>query len=566
MTLKSENFKTHDKLGESDMSVKKDILFGDDSRAKILVGAKKLAAAVKVTLGPRGRNVIMQRSDLESVISKDGVTVAKSIVLKDPQENVGAQMVKNVAGKTADVAGDGTTTSAVLAEAILDQGMKLIAANHDPMSIKRGIDKAVSVVVDSLRESSRPVKSSDDIKKVATISANGETDIGIMIAKAMEEVGNDGVITLEEGKGFESKLHTSQGFEWDRGYLSAYFMTPEEVNAGRKRCVYENARIWLIDGKLSTTQDMEDMLPTLEACMSQSIPVVIVAEDISGAVLNTLAMNAAQGRLQCVAVKSPGYGASRKEMVEDLSVITGATVKDPAVSDSVLKDVSIEDLGLIRRIEVSKDKTVVIGMDGQEDAIKTQCDSIRASLKDVDSEWNREQMEKRLAKLTGGVATIEVGAPTEVAMREKRDRIEDALAATRAAVAEGVVAGGGVALVRAGKALKAFETGNVEEDFGVNIIKSALQAPMMQIIKNAGESEQVVVNEVLAQENNEMGWNAATRKYVNMFQAGIIDPTKVARVALQNAADIAGLMLTTECLISIEDTAEPAQTGPGMMM
>lgn len=544
----------------------KKLAFGQQSRDKISAGVNKLASAVKVTLGPRGRNVVIQQTGKSPHITKDGVTVAKSIVLKDPEENVGAQMVKNVAGKTADVAGDGTTTATVLAEAILEQGMKLVVANHDPMSIKRGIDKAVNEVVGALKEQSRPVESSDDIKKVATISANGEAEIGDMIAQAMEEVGNDGVITLEEGKGFESQLHASQGFEWDRGYLSGYFMTPEEVNAGRKRCVYENARIWIFDGKLSTAQDMNDMLPTLEACMSQGTPIVLVAEDISGPVLTTLAMNAAQGRLPCVAVKSPGYGASRKEMLEDLAVITGATVRDPDLVESVVRDVDVTELGMVRRIEVSKDKTVVIGLPGREEAIQKQCDSIRASLADAESEWNKEQLEKRLAKLTGGVATIEVGAPTEVAMKEKRDRIEDALAATRAAVAEGVVVGGGVALVRAGNALDQYTTGNNEEDFGVEIVRSALREPLRQIVMNAGESDQVVINNVVAQEDPEMGFNAATRTYVNMFDDGIVDPSKVARVALQNAADVAGLMLTTECLISVEESEEEDQALGHMMM
>lgn len=546
----------------------KNLAFGQESRNKISSGVEKLARAVKVTLGPRGRNVVIQETGKQPHITKDGVTVAKSIVLKDTEENVGAQMVKDVAGKTADVAGDGTSTATVLAEAILEQGMKLVVANHDPMSIKRGIDKAVDKVVGRLAENSRPVNSSDDIKKIATISSNGEVEIGNMIAKAMEEVGNDGVITLEEGKGFKSELHTSQGFEWDRGYASAYFMTPEEVAAGRKRCVYENVRVWLIDGKLSTAQDMNDMLPVLEACMSMSQPVMIVAEDVSGPVMNTLALNAAQGRLPCVAVKSPGYGASKKEMMEDLAVITGATIRDPDLVEGVVKDVQVEELGWAKRIEVSKDKTVLIGMDGREEAIREQCDSIRASLNDVESQWNREQMEKRLAKLTGGVATIEVGAPTEVAMKEKRDRIEDALAATRAAVAEGIVAGGGVALVRAGKSLDGFTTGNTEEDFGVEIVKAALREPLKQIVRNAGESDQVVISKVETCEDNDVGFNAATLTYVNMFDDGIIDPTKVARVALQNAADVASLMLTTECLVSAEETEEGGGMGmmPNMMM
>jgi len=446
-----------------------------------------------------------------------------------------------------------TTSATILAEAIFAEGMKLVVARHDPMSIKRGIDKAVEQVVEALKLQSREVESNDDIRKVATVSANGEVEIGDIIAKAMLEVGNDGVITLEEGTGFESELHVSQGFEWDRGFLSAYFMTQEEVNAGRNRCVMEGAKVWIVDGKLSTVQDMTSMLPTLEICMRDNLPVVIIAEDISGPVLNTLAVNAAKGLLQCVAIKSPGYGASRKEMIEDLAIISGATVRDPSQFESVVKDVELSELGSIRRIEVSKEKSVLIGAPGQESAIQKQCEVIRAMVKDSDSSWTTEQLNKRLAKLTGGVATLAVGAPTEVAMREKRDRFEDALAATRAAVAEGVVAGGGVSLVRASKVLDTYTTGNPEEDFGVNIIKIAVREPLRQILKNAGQSDQVIISKLMESEDPQFGYNAATNEYANMFDAGVIDPTKVSRVALQNAADVAGLLLTTECLICVDE-------------
>lgn len=542
----------------------KNLTFSDDARQAVARGVKTLAQSVKVTLGPRGRNVVIEQKGRPPHITKDGVTVAKSIVLKDREENIGAQMVKTVASKTADVAGDGTTTATVLAEAILTEGMKFMGAGHDPMSLKRGIDKAVERIVEDLKNQARPVDTTDDIRQVATISANGDRSIGDMIADAMDKVGNNGIITLEEGKATESKLRVSEGFEFDRGMASPYFMTPKEINEGRQRCVYENAKVWIINSKLSTAQQMKDMLPTLEKCVNLNKPVVIIAEQFDDVVLNTLAMNAARGVLPCLAVKAPGYGASRTEMLEDLAILTGATVRDPNHVESVTKDVELSELGEIRRIESYNDRTVIIGAEGREDALKDQCDKIRGLLNQQDSAWDREQLEKRLAKLTGGVAVIEVGAPTEIAMKEKKDRIEDALSATKAAVDEGIVAGGGVALVRALRSLDGFDTGNYEENFGVDIIRKAVAEPLKHIVRNAGETPDLVAKEIQAKKDDSYGYDAYSLEYCNMYERGIVDPKKVTRVALQNAADVAGLLLTTECVISIEE--ENMQNNANHMM
>ncbi|MHA2404802.1 MAG: Hsp60 family chaperonin, partial [Candidatus Kariarchaeaceae archaeon] len=457
-----------------------------------------------------------------------------------------------------------TTTATVLAEAIFTEGQKLMGAGHDPMSLKRGIDKAVEKIVESLQDQSRPVDTTEDIRQVATISSNGEKAVGDMVAEAMEKVGNNGIITLEEGKGFESRLRLSDGFEFDRGFTSAYFMTPQEVEQGRQRCVFDDARIWVIDGKLNSQNQMKEMIPTLELCVNEGKAIVIIAESIEDVVLNTLAINAAQGKLSCVAIKSPGFGASRKEMLEDLAILTGATVRDPAHVESVTKEVKTDELGYVKRIEVYKDRTVLIGEEGREEKIRYQCEKIRGMLDQLDSTWDRDQQEKRLAKLTGGVAVIEVGAPTEVAMKERRDRIEDALSATKAAIAEGIVAGGGVALVRASNVLKGFSTKNPEEDFGVGIVRKAVQEPLKHIVDNAGGTPDVVVAEVLKSKTGK-GYDALKREYCDMFNKGIVDPTKVVRVALQNAADVAGLLLTTECVVSLdESTKDPTPSTPMM--
>ena len=452
-----------------------------------------------------------------------------------------------------------TTTATVLAEDIFTQGMKLVGAGSDPMSLKRGIDKATVAVVASLDGLSRPVETVSDIHKVATISANGDVEIGDMIAEAMEKVGNNGVITLEEGKGVASKLRISEGFEFDRGFASLYFQTPSEIEAGRERCVFEDAKIWLIDGKLSSRNHFEQMQGTLELCVKEGKPIVIIAEAIEDVVLNTLALNAAQGSLPCVAIKAPGFGEVRGEILEDLAVLTGATLRNPAHHKNVLKDVTIEELGDVARIEVTKEGTIIIAPEGREEKVEAQCGKIRAKLKEIDGMWDRDQQEKRLAKLTGGVAVIEVGAPTEVAMKERRDRIEDALSATRAAVAEGIVPGGGTALVRAGVLAEAsFAEENVEELAGAKIIFNAVREPMRQIAENAGEKSPDSVVEQVLNGGLTAGFDAAKREHCeNMFERGIVDPAKVSRVALQNAADVAGLLLTTECVITIEEEEKP---------
>lgn len=531
------------------------LAFSHEARTMVGQGVNNLSKAVKVTLGPRGRNVLIEMKDKPPHITKDGVTVAKNISFKDKFQNIGAQMVKSVASRTADVAGDGTTTATILAESIFTHGMRLMTAGHDPMSLKRGIDKAVIKAVQALAEQARTVNTIDDIRKVATISANGDDEIGKMIAEAMDKVGNDGIITLEEGKSFESVLTVSNGFEFDRGFVSAYFMTPEEVEAGRNRAVQENALVWLVDGKLNSLVQLQEMIPTLESCAKQGLPVLLIAESIEDVVLHTLAHNAASGKLQCVAVKSPGFGASRREMLQDLAVLTGATLRDPSLVESVTKEVDLAELGRVKRVEVSKDKTVIIGVDGREAEIKAHCDKIRAQLSAANDTWERTQHEKRLAKLIGGVATIEVGASTEVAMKEKRDRIEDALAATRAAVNEGIVPGGGVALLRCLTALKGFSANNKEEDFGVDIIRDAVKEPLRQICVNAGESPEVITNRIL-RTSGSYGFDAAKLETCDMFERGIVDPTKVVRVALQNAADVAALLLTTECAITFDDEPE----------
>lgn len=528
----------------------KKLNFSDDARSKMHTGVLKLAKAVKVTLGPKGRNVVIQQKGRPPTITKDGVTVARAIFLPDAEEDLGAQLVKTVASKTVDAAGDGTTTATVLAEAIYTEGLRLVAAGHDPMTLKRGIDAAVNEVVALVEGQSRPVASAQDIYKVATISANGDTAVGEMISKAMEEVGNNGVITLEEGKGHETKLTVSEGFEWDRGYASGYFMTPEEVQAGRMKCVYQNAKVWLLNTKLDTSVQLKEMLPVLDQCAQNNLPLVIIAEDISDVVLNFLAHNAAQGTIKVVAIKAPGYGASRTEMLEDLAVITGANLRDPTISRSLFEGVSLDELGTARQIEVFKDRTVLIGSEERADAIKERCDQIRSTLEQQEDLWDREQMEKRLAKLTGGVAVITVGAPTEVAMKERRDRIEDALAATRAAVAEGIVAGGGVALVRAYGQMLSREVAP-ELAFGRSVVMKAILSPLRSIVANAGGTPDVVVEKLLEMTDSEMGFDAATMEYANMFDRGVLDPAKVTRVALQNAADVASLLLTAECSISI---------------
>lgn len=539
----------------------KDIDFGQSSRERITKGVTTLAKVVVATLGPRGRNVVIQQKGRPPHITKDGVTCAKAVVLKDPYENMGAEMVKEVASKTADLAGDGTTTSVCLSHAIAVEGLRLIAAGHDPMPIKRGIDKAAAAVVDQIRLIAKPIDDVKQIEQVATISANGDTSIGTMIASAMDLVGKDGVITLEEGKGFESTVRTAEGFEFDRGFLSHHFCNEKE----RQRAVFEKPLIWLINSKLTSAADMQEMMPTLEYCSKHKRPLVVIADSVEGEVFATLVLNSLRNSLVCAAVKAPGFGDAKKEMFEDLAILTGATLKEIGV-ESQLIDTQLSELGTAERVIITREKTVVVGKNGSEEAIQQRAAQIRQELSRVKDVHTRDVLNKRLAKLIGGVAVIEVGAATDIEMKERKDRFEDALAATRAAIQEGIVPGGGVALVRAAHALESFTTGDPEEDIGVKIVLKACGAPHMQIASNAGQSADVVLNKV-KELTGTMGYDAAAQTYRDMLEAGVIDPAQVTRVALQNAASISSLILTTEAVISIHDSEDDKQGQyPGMMM
>lgn len=534
--------------------------FGQEARDKMVSGVQQLARAVKSTLGPRGRNVIIQRMHTEPHVTKDGVTVAQEIVLPDPFENMGAQVLKQAASQTADIAGDGTTTATVLAEAILVEGMKRVVANQDPMSLKRGIDKATLALVEQVREQSREVANTKEIKQVATISANGDTEIGDIIAEAMDQVGKDGVVTLEEGKGKrESSLRVTSGFEFDRGYLHPAFCNDVE----RQRVVLENPAVWIINGQISTGTHMQDMMPVLEYCNKNGVPLLVVAENVEGEVLATLVVNKLRGTLNVVAVKAPGFGSTRQDLLGDLASLTGASLRDPAAGDDLLNEISGDELGQAKQVVVTKETTVVVGDEGREQAIETRVAQIRALLEDQSlSAWDRERVEKRLAKLVGGVAVIEVGAATEVEMKEKKDRFEDALAATKAAVQEGIIPGGGVALVRAADSMKDFSTGNPEEDEGVKLVLRAATAPLQLIVENAGNTGEVILSRVRESDSPTVGYNAASQKIEDMFEAGIVDPTKVTRIALENAASVAGTMLTTECAIGMEPKEDPVMPAP----
>jgi chaperonin GroEL len=532
----------------------KEIRFNEEGRNAILKGVNALADAVKVTLGPKGRNVIIEKSFGSPLITKDGVSVAKEIELENKFENMGAQLVKEVASKTSDVAGDGTTTATVLAQAIYKQGSKLVAAGHNPMEIKRGIDKAVEAIVAELQKISKPIKDHKEIAQVGTISANNDKTIGDIIAEAMEKVGKEGVITVEEAKAMETSLETVEGMQFDRGYLSPYFVSDPE----RMEATLENATILIYDKKISS---MKDMLPVLEQTAKSGRPLMIIAEDIEGEALATLVVNKLRGVLNVCAVKAPGFGDRRKAMLEDIAVLTGGTV----ISEDMgfkLENATIDMLGRAKRIVVDKDTTTIIDGDGSEADIQGRVKQIRAQVEDTTSDYDREKLQERLAKLVGGVAVIKVGAATETEMKEKKARVEDALHATRAAVDEGIVPGGGVAYIRALNALE-----NVvlpaEQQFGVTIIKSSLEAPIRQIAENAGIDASIVVDKV-KHGKDAFGYNAADDIYTDMLEAGIIDPTKVSRCALQNASSVAGLMLTTECMIAEKpkkDSGMPAMPG-----
>ncbi|MEM5446305.1 chaperonin GroEL [Paraburkholderia guartelaensis] len=519
----------------------KDVKFHDSARARIVKGVNVLADAVKVTLGPKGRNVLIERSFGAPTITKDGVSVAKEIELKDRFENMGAQVVKQVASKTADVAGDGTTTATVLAQAIVQEGMKHVAAGMNPMDLKRGIDKAVAAVLDELRKLSRPISTNREIAQVGSISANSDEAIGKIIADAMERVGKEGVITVEDGKSLENELDVVEGMQFDRGYVSPYFINDPD----RQAAYLDDALILLHDKKIS---NIRDLLPVLEATSKAGKPLLIVAEDIDGEALATLVVNAMRGILKVAAVKAPGFGDRRKAMLEDIAILTGATVISEETGKQLQK-ATLEDLGSAKRVEVRKDDTIIIDGAGDEKRIEARVHSIRRQIEEATSDYDREKLQERVAKLAGGVAVIKVGAATEVEMKEKKDRVDDALHATRAAVEEGIVPGGGVALVRARSAVTSLKGVNSDQDAGIQIVLRALEAPMRVIASNAGDEPSVVIAKVLEGKGN-FGYDAATGEYGDLVVAGVVDPTKVTRTALQNAASIAGLILTTDATVA----------------
>ena len=527
----------------------KDVKFHDAARNKMVIGVNILADAVKVTLGPKGRNVILDRSYGAPTITKDGVSVAKEIELKDKFENMGAQMVKEVASKTSDVAGDGTTTATVLAQSIVQEGMKFVAAGMNPMDLKRGIDQAVIAAVAELKKISKPCTTSKEIAQVGSISANSDTVIGEKIAAAMEKVGKEGVITIEDGQGLEDELDIVEGMQFDRGYLSPYFIN----NQDRQLALMENPYILLHDKKVS---NIRDLLPVLEQIAKSGRPLLIIAEDVDGEALATLVVNNIRGILKTVAVKAPGFGDRRKAMLEDIAILTGGTVIAEEVG-LTLEKTTLEELGQAKRIEVGKDNTIIIDGAGKEDAIKGRIGQINKQAEESTSDYDKEKLQERKAKLAGGVAVIKVGAATEVEMKEKKARVEDALHATRAAVEEGIVPGGGVALLRAKVAVAKLKGGNHDQDAGITIVLRAMEAPLRAIVQNAGDEPSVVVNKILEGKGN-FGYNAASSEYGDMLAMGVVDPTKVTRVALQNAASIAGLMLTTACMVAEMPEDKPA--------
>ncbi|HEY2408583.1 MAG TPA: chaperonin GroEL [Polyangiaceae bacterium] len=531
----------------------KEIVYQEAARNLILNGVNALADAVKVTLGPKGRNVVIEKSFGSPTVTKDGVTVAKEIELENKFENMGAQMVREVASKTSDVAGDGTTTATVLAQAIFREGSKLVAAGHSPMEIKRGIERAVDVITEELKKNAKSTKDPNEIAQVGTVSANGDTTIGKLLSEAMEKVGKEGVITVEEAKSAETTLDVVEGMQFDRGYLSPYFVTdPERMEAS-----LEDAYVLLSEKKIS---NMKDLLPVLEAIARQQKPLLIIAEDIEGEALATLVVNKLRGTLTCAAVKAPGFGDRRKEMLKDIAVLTGGQVIAEELGLK-LENVTITDLGQVKRVKIDKDNTTLVDGAGKKDKIKGRQQEIRNQIENTTSDYDREKLQERLAKLVGGVAVIKVGAATETEMKEKKARVEDALHATRAAVEEGIVPGGGVALLRAQSVLDALKLSD-EQSVGVRIIRRAIEEPLRQIVANAGEEGSIVVQKVKEGKGN-FGFNAGTGEYGDLVAMGVIDPVKVVRSALQNAASVAGLMLTTEALVAEKPKEEKAPAGGG---
>ena len=527
----------------------KDVLFGDDARQRMLHGVNILANAVKTTLGPKGRNVVLEKAFGAPTITKDGVSVAKEIELKDKFENMGAQMVKEVSSQTNDIAGDGTTTATVLAQAMVREGLKAVAAGMNPMDLKRGMDKAVRAAVDHLSTLSTPCADSKAIAQVGSISANSDTSVGDIIAESMDKVGKEGVITVEEGSGLENELDVVEGMQFDRGYLSPYF-----VNNQQSQTVdLEDPYILIHDKKIS---NIRDLLPALESVAKAGKPLMIIAEDVEGEALATLVVNTIRGIVKVAAVKAPGFGDRRKAMLQDIAILTGATVISEEVG-LTLEKTTLNELGNAKRIQITKEETTIIDGVGSEGDIKSRCEQIKVQMEDTTSDYDREKLQERLAKLAGGVAVIKVGAATEVEMKEKKARVEDALHATRAAVEEGIVAGGGVALVRAQAAVAGLEGDNHDQEVGIGIARRSMEEPLRQIVENAGDEGSVVLNKVAESDGN-MGFNAATGEYVDMIEAGILDPTKVTRSALQNAVSVAGLMITTEAMVADEPAGDDA--------
>jgi chaperonin GroEL len=534
----------------------KDVKFGSDARTRMMEGVDTLANAVKVTLGPKGRNVVLEKSFGAPRITKDGVTVAKDIELKDKFQNMGAQMVREVASKANDTAGDGTTTATVLAQSIAQEGAKAVAAGMNPMDLKRGIDIAVEAVVKSLESQSQKITTSDEVAQVGTISANGEIEIGKMIAEAMERVGNEGVITVEEAKSLETELDVVEGMQFDRGYLSPYFVTDAE----KMRASLEDPYILLHEKKLS---NLQDMLPVLEKVVQSSRPLLIIAEDIEGEALATLVVNRLRGGLKVAAVKAPGFGDRRKAMLEDIATLTNGTVISEEVGIK-LESVTLEMLGTAKRVEITKEDTTIVDGAGDKEEIEARCNQIRAQSEETTSDYDREKLQERLAKLAGGVAVIRVGGATEVEVKERKDRVDDAMHATRAAVQEGIVAGGGVALVKALASLENLASANGDQEVGIRIIRKALEAPARQIANNAGADGSVIVGKLIEEENPTIGYNAQTGEFTDLIKAGVIDPTKVVRSALQNAASVAGLLVTTEAMVAELDEPKAAAPAPDM--
>jgi chaperonin GroEL len=530
------------------------VKFHQEARDRVLRGVNVLADAVTVTLGPRGRNVILEKSFGAPNVTKDGVSVAKEIELEDKFENMGAQMVKEVASKTSDVAGDGTTTATVLARAIFTEGLKMVVAGHDPMSLKRGIDKAVTAIVGELKSLSKPTKEQKEIAQVGTISANNDSTIGEIIAEAMSKVGKEGVITVEEAKGLETQLDVVEGMQFDRGYLSPYFVTDPD----RMECVYEDVLLLIHEKKISS---MKDLLPVLEGVARAGRPLLIIAEEVEGEALATLVVNKIRGTLQCASVKAPGFGDRRKAMLEDIAILTGGKVIAEELGMK-LENVTQNDLGRAKRVAIDKDNTTIIDGAGKKADIEGRIKQIRAQIEETTSDYDREKLQERLAKLVGGVAVVKVGAATEVEMKEKKARVEDALHATRAAVEEGIVPGGGVALLRAQAALEKVDA-TPEEQFGVAIVRRAIEEPIRWIAKNAGAEPSIVLDKVKAGKGA-FGYNAYSEVYEDLIKSGIIDPTKVVRTALQNAASVAGLLLTTEAMVAEKPEDKPAMPAGGM--